>query len=110
MAPPTMVLEPMVMPTEAVDTLVISPLPLTVMMGTTAPDPKVPVVALTVAKVSAAGPGPVAVPSPVSEVMADRVQACCPTTLPETNRQLEVVPPTTGVTPMVMLASEPGKG
>ena len=53
---------------------VIKPLPLIVTIGTVADEPKVPILVFTVARVAAVVPGPVAVTSPINEVIAVSVQ------------------------------------
>ena len=69
--------------------------------GTAALLPKVPTVALTVASVATATPGPVAVTSPVRELMELIEQVWLPTTLTLTYRHAPFVPPMTGVVPTV---------
>jgi hypothetical protein len=54
---------------------VIKPLALTVKLGIAVEEPKLPMLLLTVAKVRVAAPGPVAVASPVRDVIAEPAPA-----------------------------------
>ncbi len=97
--------------TTAVVCAVTRPLPLVVSTGMAVDDPTEPGPELTVARVAAAAPGPVAVTSPVSaEIADDAAQLVFPTTEPETIKQSRLVPPETGVDPIVISLKPLGNG